>query len=371
MKVMVIGNAVVELTGDRRHLLMAMAERGHEVIVAAPGLIEDDARQDLERLGLTCDQFPLSRTGLDPLGEWRTYKSLAKMMERHRPDLVYAMTIKPVIYGTLAAASTGVPNRFAHITGLGYAFTGPRSGKRAIVGAIVERLYRKALAKADTIFFENEDDLSLFRERDLIPVGKGRRIDGSGVDLSRFSQQPWPDGAMSFLFVGRLLKAKGLPELAEAMRRIRQDFPDVRLKLAGPLDANPDAIDRSDLDGWIEDGLVDYLGMLENVGPAYAAAHVFVLPSHREGLPRSTVEGMATGRPIITTDAPGCRDTVVAGENGLLVPVKDPDAIAEAMRWMITHPEEARMMGERSRQMAVDRFSVERVNAQFLDAMGL
>ena len=371
MRILVIGNAVAEMTGDRRHLFVAMKERGHEVVLAAPGLVGDAARQDLERKGLECDQFPLSRTGLDPLGEWRTYRSLVSLIERHRPDLVYTMTIKPVIYGMLAAANTGVPHRFAHITGLGYAFTGPRSGKRALVGAIVERLYRKALSKADMVFFENGDDLALFHERNLLQREKGHRIDGSGIDLARFPQQPWPDGPMSFLFVGRLLKAKGLPELVEAIRRLRNEFPDVRLKLAGPLDANPDALEKATLDRWIEQDVIDYLGRLDDVAPAYAGTHVFVLPSHREGLPRSTVEAMATGRAVITTDAPGCRDTVIDGENGLMVPVCDADALAGAMRWMVTNPDLARTMGERSRQLASDKFSVERVNAQLLEAMGL
>lgn len=371
MKILVIGNAVAELTGDRRHLFASMVERGHEVVVAAPGLLDGEGDRFLESLGLTCAQFSLSRTGLNPFGEWRTYRSLVSLMKRHRPDLVYAMTIKPVIYGTLAAANAGVPHRFAHITGLGYAFTGARTGKRALVGAIVERLYRKALGKADTVFFENRDDLDLFHQRGLVSDGKGERIDGSGINLERYSQEPWPEGPVSFLFVGRLLKAKGLPELVEAMRRVRKDHPEAQLRVAGPLDDNPDAIDRSTLDAWIDEGVIDYLGKLAHVHPAYAAAHVFVLPSHREGLPRSTVEAMATGRAIITTNAPGCRDTVVAGENGLLVPIADPDVLAETMRWMIAHPEQARIMGERSRQMVVERFSMERVNAQLLEAMDL
>lgn len=372
MKILVLANIPDELVGARLHLLTTMVERGHEAVAAAPDLEAHQAAGVLAGIGVKCAQFSLSRTGLNPLREWRTIQDITALMRDHRPDVTYAMTIKPVIYGTMAAANAGVPRRFAHITGLGYAFTGPRAGKRAIVARIVESLYRRSLRHADAVFFENVDDRDLFLSRGLIAnARKALVIDGSGIDLAHFAPAPWPDGPIRFLFVGRLLKSKGLPELIEAMRRVRQVYPDATLTIVGPLDENPDAIDRIDLDAWVSEGLVDYRGKLDDVRPELAKSHVFVLPSHREGLSRSTMEAMATGRAIITTDAPGCLRTVEHGGNGLLVRVGDAEALAAAMTDMIENPERAREMAKRSLQLARERFSVERINAQLLDAMGL
>ncbi|MBW0145286.1 glycosyltransferase family 4 protein [Sphingomicrobium clamense] len=372
MKILVLANIPDELAGARLHLLTAMVERGHEVVAAAPDLEAHQAAGILAGNGVKCAQFSLSRTGLNPLREWRTLQDITALMRDHYPDVTYAMTIKPVIYGTMAAANAGVPRRFAHITGLGYAFTGPRTGKRAIIARIVENLYRRSLRQADTVFFENEDDRDLFLSRDLIAnARKASVIDGSGIDLDHFTPAPWPDGPIRFLFVGRLLKSKGLPELIEAMRRVRQEHPETRLTIVGPLDENPDAIDRVEFEGWVAEGVVEYRGKLDDVRSELTKSHVFVLPSHREGLPRSTMEAMATGRAIITTDAPGCRRTVEHGGNGLLVPVGGAEALAAAITEMIKDPDRAREMGESSLQLVRERFSVERINAQLLDAMGL
>lgn len=371
MKLLILMNLTSDASGARLHLFCSMIERGHDVVVAIPGLMAAKERDPLKEIGVACEEYPLSRAGLNPVQEWRSYRAMLGLIRKYKPDLVLSMTIKPVIYGTLAAAKSGVKRRFAHITGLGYAFTGPRSGKRALVGKLVEHLYRRALAKADIVFFENRDDLSLFVERQLVAPDKTVVIDGSGIDLDHFAPRPWPEGSMRFLFAGRLLGSKGLPELVESFRRVRADHPDVKLQFAGPLDVNPDAVSKETLDRWVAEGVVDYLGVLPDIRLAMAAAHVFVLPSHREGLPRGSMEAMATGRALITTDAPGCRETVEDGRNGLMVPVGDIDAIERALRWMIDHPEDAKAMGQASLDIVKSRFSADQVNAQLLEAMGL
>lgn len=290
-----------------------------------------------------------------------------------KPDVVLSYTAKPVIYGTLAAALAAVPKRFSLITGLGYAFTGQARGLRAGIKAVLMMLYRSALARSSLTFFQNPDDLALFRQLDLLPAGAQTRIiNGSGIDVESFNLSPMPPAqSLTFLLIARLLGDKGVREYAKAAKALRKLHPNIRCQLVGWIDGNPDAISQVELDDWVASGDIEFLGRLSDVRPAISGCHVYVLPSYREGTPRTVLEAMAMGRPIITTDAPGCRQTVMDGDNGFLVPVRSAQALEQAMLRFIESPDLLARMGRRSREIAEDKFDVHKVNQVMMQEMGL
>ena len=233
-------------------------------------------------------------------------------------------------------------------------------------------MYAVALRGAHIVFFQNPDDEQLFRASGLVGRGQRRvRINGSGVDLEHYAPAPLPDGPLIFLMVGRLLREKGVFEFVEAAGRVKALRPAARFQLLGGLDPNPTSITEEALRRLQEDGTIEYLGTVTDVRPMIEDAHVIVLPSYHEGMPRSVLEGMSMGRAIITTDAPGCRETVETGENGFLVPVRDTDALTAAMLDLIDDRGKVSAMGAKSRQMAELRFDVHAVNQVILESMGL
>lgn len=366
-----IASFAESLTGFRGPLIASLQARGLEVHVAAPGLPAGDAvRARLEAQGLTVHDIEMQRTGTNPMADLKTTHQLYSLMRRIRPDCTMGYTIKPVIYGSIAAWLARVPRRFALITGLGYAFQ--QEGGRGGVRALVQRLYSVALGKVHKVFFQNPDDRDLFRQLGILDAGTPVCVvNGSGVDVSSFSVAPLPADGVRFLLIARLLGDKGVREYAEAARRIRARRPDVTFALVGWIDSNPGAITQQELDAWVRDGVVDYLGKLSDVRPAIAESTVYVLPSYREGTPRTVLEAMAMGRAVITTDAPGCRETVVDGDNGFLVPVKSADALEAAMQRFLDDGDLTRQMGQRARQVAEEKYDVHKVNAVMLREMGI
>ncbi len=374
MKILVVGSFSESLITFRGPLLQALIDAGHEVHVAAPDLLSHaDVAPRLVNWGLHLHDAPIQRTGINPLHDLHALWALRSLMLGLRPDVVLTYTAKPVIYGSLAAAMAGVPRRFALVTGLGYAFTGKARGLRALIKSVLMGLYRLALARCSRVFFQNPDDRDLFRKLGLLPAQvPDTVVSGSGIDVQAFSPAPLPSRSMpTFLLIARLLGDKGVREYAEAARQMHRHHPDVRCQIAGWIDHNPDAIAQSELDEWIVNGDIEYLGRLSDVRPAIANSHVYVLPSYREGTPRTVLEAMAMGRPVITTDAPGCRQTVQDGDNGFLVPVQSADALAKAMLKFVEDPALLDRMGRRSRQMAEEKFDVHKVNAVMLHEMGL
>lgn len=347
-----------------------MRDAGMEVDVAVPSIENlPGLKEGLAAHGVATHGIPLRRTGTNPLADLTLVLALYRLIRGLRPTVTLPYTIKPVIYGTIAAWLAGVPHRYALVTGLGYAFTGKRQG---LLTGIIGMLYRFALGKAHKVFFQNPDDESLFRQRGLLPRSvPSVVVNGSGVDVSSFSVEALPSGQQIFLMIGRLLGDKGVREYAEAARRVKARNAGVQFRLVGWIDTNPDAISQSELDSWITDGTLNFLGKLDDVRPAIAGSTVYVLPSYREGTPRTVLEAMAMGRPIITTDAPGCRETVIEGDNGFLVPVKSVDALVEAMQRFIDNPDLAAKMGQRSREIAKDKYDVHKVNAVMLREMGI
>lgn len=376
MRILLVAGLADSLINFRGPLIAALQARGLDVHVAAPDMPpQSRTRQQLQALGLTVHEVPMARTGTNPLADLRTTWALWRLMHRIQPEKVLGYTVKPVIFGTLAAWLARVPQRFALITGLGYAFQG--QGQRSKLQALVQRLYKAALARSNLVFFQNPDDLALFRQRGLLrPDCKVSVVNGSGVDLSRYDYRPLAarsEGANqpSFLFIGRLLGDKGIREYAQAARIIKQRSPAVRFVLVGDIDSNPNSVGQAELDAWVSEGCIEYMGRLADVRPAIESCSVYVLPSYREGTPRTVLEAMAMGRAVITTDAPGCRETVVNGANGYLVQVKSAESLAAAMVHFLNEPDLARRMGLRGRKLAEEKYDVNKVNAIMMREMGI
>ncbi|KPQ29100.1 MAG: Glycosyltransferase [Marinobacter excellens HL-55] len=369
---LLIGSFPDSLIKFRGPLLQALVAKGLDVHVAAPDLDDVPAiRAELESLGITLHNIGLKRTGTNPLADLSTVRELWRLMRRIQADYVLGYTIKPVIYGSLAAWLAGVPNRFALVTGLGYAFTGEASGKRGLLRKLIQRLYRFGLSKSRKVFFQNPDDEALFRQLRLLPsVIPSCVVNGSGVDVTGYALAPLPQQP-SFLLIARLLGDKGVREYAQAAQKVKADHPNAVFRLVGWIDDNPDAIGQYELDEWVNSGTLEFMGKLADVRPAIADCNVYVLPSYREGTPRTVLEAMAMGRPVITTDAPGCRETVTDGDNGFLVPVQAVDELAAAMVRFIQKPELVGTMGQRSRQVAEQKYDVHRVNEFMLGEMGV
>lgn len=352
----------------RNALVAAIAARGHEVHVSSPAL-PDTVRRALEQAGATVHEVELSRTGRSAIEDLRYAGSLWRLMRKLRPDAVIGYTIKPNIWGTLVGARAGARCSMV-ITGLGYTFLETRGRAHALVQRIARMLYRRATAKAYAIAFQNPDDLADFATAGcLADAGKAFLINGSGVDVERFRPVPLP-AAPIFLMLTRLIRAKGIDDYAEAAKLLRGEIRDARFLLAGPLETGPDAFSVDEVQSWRDRGL-KYLGVIDDVPPVIARCSIFVLPSWREGTPRSVLEAMAMARPIVTTDAPGCRETTIEGVNGHLVPVGDPRALADAMRDLAADPDKRKRMGMEGRRIAEERYAVEKVNAALLNRIGL
>ena len=354
----------------RGALIEELQAKGQTVHIAAPDLAPlSPLRLALEARGIVVHEIPLHRARTSPLGDARLLLRLVWLMLKIRPQRVLSYTVKPVVYGTLAAWIARVPDRYSLVTGLGYAFQG--EGERKLLRSIVRLLYALAMRSSRMVFFQNPDDTILFRQMGILPPGKHSCVvNGSGVDLAAYAVTPLPAGHR-FLLIARLLGDKGVREYAEAARRIHMEHPSAVFALVGWIDENPDSIRQRELDSWIAEGSVKYLGRLSDVRQAIADCNVYVLPSYREGTPRTVLEAMSMGRAIITTDAPGCRETVVDGVNGLLVPVKSAQALEHAMMQFIENPMLALQMGQRSRDLAEGKYDVHRVNAQMLSEMGI
>jgi glycosyltransferase involved in cell wall biosynthesis len=365
MRILVVASFPESLVKFRGNLLMSLIQRGANVHVAAPALSADvETSNRLVAMGCLCHDIDMMRNGMNPLVDLRTIFSLFWLMRRVKPTHLLAYTIKPVIYATLVAWITGTPRRLALITGLGYGFTGNHTGLRRIFQRIPEMLYRISLKRATRVIFQNPDDRNFFVNAELVDAPRSMLVNGSGVPLDVFVQRPLPPlTECHFVLVSRLLRDKGIHEYVAAARKVKSRYPHAVFNLVGWIDSNPSAIRQADLDSWRNEGVIEFHGRIEDVREILAASHVFVLPSYREGTPRSVLEAMATGRAIITSDAPGCRETVIPGLNGYLVPVSDVNGLAIAMEKFLLDSNLALEMGRQSRVIAETKYDVNVVNA--------
>ena len=358
--ILLSANAFWNIANFREGLVRALVTNGYRVVLAAP---DADADWAAAR-GAEAVEINVDRSGLNPFRDARLLFAYHRLIKRIRPDFFLGFTAKPNIYGSIAAAIRRVP-AVPNISGLGTAFI--RSGP---LSALVGMLYRAAFRKCPVVFFQNPDDCDLFVARKIVRRDQARLLPGSGVDLGRFAPAP-PSGGIGFLFVGRLLRDKGVREFVDAARMLRSRHPDWRFQMLGALDeGNRTAVAPRELKQWIEEGAVEHLGVVEDVRPHVAASTAVVLPSYREGLPRSLLEAAAMARPLIATDVPGNRQIVRDGSNGLLCTVRDASALAEAMERLATMADSDReAMGLAGRAMVEREFGEARVIQAYLEAL--
>lgn len=357
------GNNAWAMWNFRAQLVRHFVERGFRVSVTLPR--DDVFFQKFRELGAEVYEVTMNAKGTNPLADARVIGRYVKLMRRLRPDLSITFTIKPNIYAGLAARWTHTPY-LPVTTGLGYVFI-----EDSRVSRVAKLLYRVAFRGAEKVWFLNRDDVESFRAARLVAKDKVELLPGEGIDLTHFEPCPLPAEGVTFLFVGRMLRDKGVLEFVEAARRLRERHPSVRwLLLGGVWEDNPAAVSREQLEAWNAEGTVEWLGQQEDVRPYLRAATCVVLPSYREGVPRVLLEGAALARPVIATDAPGCRDVVEDGVNGFLCEVRSAESLAGAMeRLLALTPEERAEMGRRGRRLVEERFDLKRILAQYDEAV--
>ncbi len=362
-KVVVAANSSWNILNFRAGLIRGLTAAGYEPVVIAPY----DSTSEARRRGLDVEWIAvdLERSGLNPFSDLALVLKYRKILRRLAPAAFLGFTIKPNIYGSIVARGLGIPT-IANISGLGTAFI-----RQGPLLAVASMLYRFALKRAGTVFFQNPDDRALFVDRGLVQQNQAQLLPGSGVDLQQFARVALPP-KVTFLFIGRILGDKGVRELAEAARGLSHEHLDIRVQLLGPIDeGNRTSIPRTELESWVRDGVVEYLGAADDVRPFIANATAVVLPSYREGLPRSLLEAGAMGRPLIATDVPGCRDVVDDGVNGFLCAVRDPASLQQCMkRFAALTVEERAAMGSQSRRKIETKFNEDVVIGAYLGALG-
>jgi glycosyltransferase involved in cell wall biosynthesis len=351
----------------RGALIKKLVDANIRVYALAPDFT-DEFRKMVAMLGATPVDFRLARTSVNPVRDVFDMIGLAVLLRSLRPDVALGYFIKPVIYGTLAAWLARVPRRIALIEGLGYVFTPAGlvlSWPRRLLLYSVSWLYRIALTRAHQVIFLNGDDVAEFVAHGLVAEQKVVLLGGIGVDLDEWYAAPQVTKPVTFLLAARLLHEKGITEYAEAAKMVKAKHTEVRFLLLGGLDQNPGGLSQLQVEAWVNEGVLEWPGHVD-VRPWLVQASVFVLPSYREGVPRSTQEAMAMGRAVITTDVPGCRETVVDGVNGYMVPARSASILAEAMIKFIVNPNSIKLMGLESRRLAEERFDVNKVNTRMM-----
>jgi glycosyltransferase involved in cell wall biosynthesis len=358
-KMLFVDNDVNSFYSYRIGVACAARDAGFEVHVAAP---QGKAVELLEREGFVFHAISMTRSGTMPWKEVGTIFALAKLFRQIQPDLVHLVRLKPVLYGGLAAHGARVPAVVNLLTGLGYVFTA-ETRKAGILRKIVSFSCKVAFRhKNQRVIFQNPDDRSVFVNNKILPMQQTVLIKGSGVDIEEYRPVPEPVGVPVVLLASRMLRDKGITDFVDAARALKNAGVPARFVLVGDTDAgNPTAISADQLQEWASSGVVEWWGHQNGMHSVLTQAHIVCLPSYREGVPKVLIEAAACGRPIVTTDAPGCREIVRHSENGLLVPVRNSQALAEALRTLIENPALRKRMGNRGREIVVQEFSLARV----------
>ncbi|WP_312796569.1 glycosyltransferase family 4 protein [Tianweitania sp.] len=349
MKILMTVNAAWNIVNFRRSVLDGLVADGHEVTVLAP---PDDSVPELASLGARFLPLAMNVKGLNPLDDLKLLRSFKRHFRAERPDVVLSYTIKNNVFGAMAANACGVPF-IPNVSGLGTAFL-----SNGTLRFIAENLYRRAFGKLRFIFFQNGDDRALFIQRKLVRPEQARLLPGSGIDLSRFAASDLPPEteATTFLMIARLLRDKGVLEFVEAARLIKARAPNTRFQLLGAAGSeNRTAIDLATVEMWEREGIVEYLGTTPDVRPFIRSVQCVVLPSYREGAPRTLIEAAAMARPLIATDVPGCRSVVDDEVTGFLCAARSADSLAAAMERVLQLPQQARTAMGRAGRLKMER----------------
>ncbi|MBV7298641.1 glycosyltransferase family 4 protein [Enterovibrio paralichthyis] len=360
MKMLVISAYPSSLVNFRGDMLQGLSKNGVSVAALSSGATEKEVENILE-IADEYHDYKVSRNGINPIEDFFVILRFIRFYLTLKPDSILAYTVKPVVFGGIAARLIGFKNFNALITGLGFAFQ-KGSWKKNLLVAIVTFLYRVSLKNAKTVTFQNKDNLNYFVENNIVDKEKCHLVSGSGVNLDRFIPNDIPASSSKFLLIARLLIDKGIREYIEAAELTQKKYPDAEFHLVGPEDPSPNGISEREVMQWHDKGTVIYHGATSDVRPFIADTGVFVLPSYHEGLPRTVLEAMAMAKPILTTDVPGCRDTVENGVNGWLVEKGNAAELYEKMCWFIENEEQSQAMGKISYDMAKNKFDVHKVN---------
>lgn len=351
-------------------MIRSLTSRGHQIVAIAPE--SDPVLVDrLKDRGADFVQLSINRAGTSPISDIKYLLGLKRILKDKDFDLVLSYNIKPVIFGSFAARLAGIKIVATIVAGLGYAFAKPQGLKHSLVSSITKKLYGFAISRHKLMIFQNHDDLKELKTLKLLRNDtRTIVVGGSGVDTEWFDYSEPKTSPVTFLLTARLLADKGIYEYYKAAKRILESGRKTRFQLLGPFDSNPKGITPEVVNEWQDEGVIEYLGELDDVRPAYRDCSVFVLPSYyQEGCPRSSLEALSCGRPVITTDSVGCRETVIDGKNGFLVQPRSIDEIEQAMVRFIDEPDLIHQMGKASRQLAVKHFDVHTVNRQIVEAI--
>ncbi len=367
-RIMVLSCHTHSIFWFRTEMMKKFMSLGYEV-TAVGDEPEADWSEKFGENGVRYRQLDVQRNGTNPLNDLDTLKKIEALMEQEKPDILFCYQAKTVIYGCIAAHRRGMTEIYPLIAGLGSVLIGTGL-KNKILRFLMKTEYAMSLKYAKAVMFQNPDDMGFFVNGKMVKKSQCRMINGSGVDTEHFTPSPLPDET-AFLCISRLIRDKGVGEYLDASREIHKKYPNVRCLLVGPFDTNPSAIKPEELQKYIDDGSVEYFGEQSDIRPYMDECSVFVLPSYHEGTPKTVLEAMACGRAVITTNAPGCKETVTDGKNGVLIPVKDTAALTSAMEDFITDPFKSVPMGMAGRHIAVEKYDVKKVNNDIVKIMNL
>ena len=379
-KVVVFSSTSRSLIGFRGQLINKLISLGMEVHVFSPDF-QEDILLILNEMGVIVHTVPLERTKISLYSDFQTLLKVTLVLKNIQPNYILSYTIKPVIYGSIAAKIAGVKNIYSLITGLGYAFISLEHPNHKVTNLqkVVFNLYKMALFCSNKVIFQNSDDAELFEKMNLVNSKKINIVNGSGVDLSHYNydltilEEYAPEQPIKFLMLGRIIGDKGIREYIAAATELKKKYgTKVIFQLGGGLDTNPTAIQQKELDEWVSTGVIEYLGKLKDVRPPITNSHVFILPSYREGTSRSILEAMSIGRPIVTTNVAGCRQLVEVGRNGYLAEAKSVQSLVDAIEKMINvSSKKLIQMGIYSRKIVEDKYDVHKVNEHMLTIMDI
>lgn len=369
MKILILSSHTPSLFWFRMDMMKVFMDAGADVRAVGnePESVWIDKFKDF---GIKYRSIPVSRNGLNVIGDLKTFIAIKKIIQEEKPDKIFTYQAKTIVYGILAShlVDNSISN-YPLVAGLGSIFRGT-GFKSMIVRSILSIQYKLAFKYSTKVIFQNSDDKKELLRRGLLKETQVAIINGSGVNLEKFTVQPLPD-KKAILFIGRLIRDKGVGEYLELVKRIKYNYPKVRCLLVGPYDSNPSAIKPDDLQPLIDANIIEYFGEQADVRPYFKECTVYVLPSYHEGTPKTVLEAMATGRPIVTSDAPGCRETVIDGVNGYLVPIKNVDSLFNAVKQVLDDSNLTEKFAQEGRRIVEEKYDVRKVNTSIMKIMNL